>query len=84
MERDSPYALEQIYNMIDSRYNSKKPMIITTNLGLKEMTECPSMERKRIYDRIIERCYPIQVIGDSRRMMAARAQHHEIKAALGL
>lgn len=84
MERDSSYALEQVYNVIDSRCHTKKPMIITTNLALKEMTECPNIERRRIYDRIMERCHPIQVTGDSRRMMSARMRHQEIKAALGL
>jgi DNA replication protein DnaC len=32
MERQTEYALEQIFNVIDARYRSGKPLIITTNL----------------------------------------------------
>ena len=34
MERSTEYALEQIYNIVDSRYRSRKPLIVTTNLTL--------------------------------------------------
>ncbi len=31
MERGTEYGLEQVYNVIDSRYISKRPLIATTN-----------------------------------------------------
>ena len=34
MERGTEYALEQIYSIVDSRYRSRKPLIVTTNLTL--------------------------------------------------
>ena len=34
MERGTEYGLEQVYNVIDSRYRSRKPLIVTTNLSL--------------------------------------------------
>ena len=34
MERGTEYVLEQIYNIVDSRYRSRKPLIVTTNLTL--------------------------------------------------
>lgn len=37
MERGTEYALEQIYNIIDSRYRSRKPLIVTTNLTLDDI-----------------------------------------------
>jgi DNA replication protein DnaC len=37
MERGTEYALEQIYNIVDSRYRSRKPLIVTTNLTLNEI-----------------------------------------------
>ena len=37
MERGTEYVLEQIYNIIDSRYRSRKPLIVTTNLTLTEL-----------------------------------------------
>ena len=59
VERSSEYALEQVYLVIDCRYRSKKPMIITTNLTLDEIKNPPDLAHARIYDRILERCAPI-------------------------
>ena len=36
IERGTEYALEQVYNIIDARYRSKKPLIVTTNLTLTD------------------------------------------------
>ena len=47
--------------MIDSRYRSKKPLIITTNLTLSELNNAADIVHKRIYDRILERCVPIRI-----------------------
>ena len=37
IERGTEYALEQVYNIIDARYRSKKPLIVTTNLTLTDL-----------------------------------------------
>ena len=39
IERSSEFALEQVFNVIDSRYRSKKPLIVTTNLTLDELKQ---------------------------------------------
>lgn len=70
-ERDTSYALEKVYNIIDSRYRSGLPMILTTNLSLQEMQEETDIQYARIYDRIFEVCYPMQFTGDSFRRQAA-------------
>ena len=36
-ERNTEYALEKVYNIIDSRYRAGKPLILTTNMTIKEM-----------------------------------------------
>lgn len=36
VERSTEYAMEQMFTVIDSRYRSKKPLIVTTNLKLKK------------------------------------------------
>lgn len=33
-ERETSYALERVYNVIDSRYRANKPMLLTTNSAL--------------------------------------------------
>lgn len=78
-ERDSPFAAEQVYNVIDSRARSGLPLIVTTNLTLDEMQNPPTMQLKRIYDRISEMCpIVIKMNGESRR--AGNAERRKQKA----
>ncbi len=37
MERGTEYGLEQVYNVIDSRYRSRKPLIVTSDLSLQDL-----------------------------------------------
>ncbi len=62
------FALEQIYNVIDSRYIASKPLIITTNLSLSELQDRGiQTDYRRIYDRVLEMCVPIFFDGESKR-----------------
>ncbi len=70
-ERNTDYALEKIYNILDSRYRSGLPMIVTTNLTFNEMQNESDIRYSRLYDRIFECCYPMQFTGDSFRKKAA-------------
>ena len=58
-ERNTEYAMEQMFSIVDSRYRSGKPMIVTTNLKLDELKRPSDLAHARIYDRILERCAPI-------------------------
>lgn len=60
-ERNTEFALEQVYNIIDARYRARLPMIVTTNLTLQEMKNPKSLARQRIYSRVLERCVPLNV-----------------------
>ena len=71
MERDPGYGLEQVYNVIDSRYRSRKPLIVTTNLTLDELKNSPDTARQRIYDRVLELCTPIFFSGENFRRTGA-------------
>ena len=61
VERDSEYAREQCFNIIDSRMRSGLPMIITTNLYLQDMKTETNLAKRRIYDRILEHNIPLCV-----------------------
>ena len=63
VERNTKYALEQMFSIIDSRYRCNKPLIVTTNLKSDEMKHPPDLTHARIYDRILERCTPILFAG---------------------
>ena len=48
---------------MDSRYRSRKPLIVTTNLTLDEIRHPQDTAHARIYDRLLEMCVPISCIG---------------------
>ncbi len=66
-ERQSDYMLEQVYNIIDSRYKNGQPLIVTTNLPLSEIKNPSDIKYSRIYSRLIEMCVPIKFEGSDRR-----------------
>lgn len=78
-ERNTDYALEKVYNIIDSRYRAGKPLILTTNMTVKEMQETTDIRYKRIYDRIFEMCFPVKVPGRSWREKEAAKRFDEMK-----
>ena len=63
VERNTEYATEQMFSIVDSRYRSGRPLIVTTNLKLDELKHPPDLAHARIYDRILERCAPILFAG---------------------
>ena len=82
MERDTSYGQEQLYNVIDSRYRSKKPLIVTTNLTLQEIQNPEDTARRRIYDRLLEMCIPVHFSGESYRKEQAQARIEKFKERL--
>ncbi len=58
IERNTEYALEQVYAVIDERYKSKKPLIITTNLTISQIRNAADVVHARIYSRVLELCTP--------------------------
>lgn len=83
-ERKSEYMQEMVFNIIDSRYRSGLPMIITTNLSASELYQPQDVGRARIYDRLAERCIAIPVTGNSRRKEQQKAGLDDMRAKLGL
>ena len=81
-ERNTEYALEKVYNVIDSRCREAKPLILTTNLTMQDITGAQDIRLKRIYDRILENCYPVQIKGQSFRMKEAAKRQKAMKDIL--
>ena len=78
-ERGTEYAVENVFNVIDRRYRSGKPLIITTNLHLSMLINEQSLYKKRIYDRILELCIPVCVNGASKRTTTAKEKMKEMQ-----
>lgn len=67
-ERSTSFGAETMYNIVNTRYKSGKPTIITTNLDLEELKNDTDLWRRRIYDRILEMCaIALPLTGTSRR-----------------
>lgn len=84
IERNTEYALEQVYAVIDERYKSGLPVIITTNLMIDEIRNPPDVAHARIYSRILEMCTPVRVMGSDRRVAVGKKKQETIKEVLDL
>ena len=82
MERGTEYGLEQVYNVVDSRYRSGKPLIVTTNLTLEELQNPEDTAHARIYDRLTEMCTPVRITGENFRKARAREKMEQLKTLL--
>ncbi|HGK6738540.1 TPA: ATP-binding protein [Streptococcus agalactiae] len=83
IERDTSYAREQVYNIINSRYLKGKPTIFTTNLSL-EIIQNPNidLEYQRIYSRILEMTIPVKVTGEDFRRKIQQEKLRKYKELL--
>ncbi len=79
MERGTEYGLEQVYNVIDSRYRSRRPLIVTTNLSLQDLQHPKDTAHARIYDRLLEMCAPIRFSGENFRRVTAQDKLARLK-----
>jgi len=70
MERQTEYAREQVFNIIDGRCLTRKPMVVTTNLTIQQLRNPKTLEEQRIYDRVLGSCVPVCFQGDSQRSPA--------------
>lgn len=82
IERKTEFMQEQVFNVIDSRYRSGLPFIITTNLAPEELKKTSDIGNSRIYDRILERCHPVQAKGESYRRQKLKDDYKQIEMIL--
>lgn len=84
VERDTEYINENVTTIIDSLYRAKVPMIITSNYSPKQLTGSCEIRKKRVYDRMLERCHPVKVPGTSRRKETGRSDFTKMRELLGI
>lgn len=69
-----------LFDVIDERYKSRKPLVITSNLTAGDLKNATDIRLKRIYDRVIEMCIcpisPVVLTGKSLRDEIAREKHN--------
>lgn len=84
VERNTEYVWEQIMTIIDARYRSGLPVVVTTNLTIGELADPADIRRQRVYSRLKEMCVPIEVTGADRRTRKMERNIMSAKSLLGL
>mgnify|MGYP003106496012 CR=1 FL=1 len=53
-ERNTSFGKERVFDVVDKRLLTGKPMIVTTNIPLSVMKQAADLDDRRIFDRILE------------------------------
>lgn len=83
-ERDSEFTWEKVMNVIDARYRAGLPIIVTTNLSMKELSDPSDIRRQRVFSRLREMCIFLEVKGADRRGKKMQDKLKTAKSLLGL
>lgn len=79
-QSNTEHSLSLLFDVIDERYKSRKPLVITSNLTAGDLKNTTDIRLKRIYDRVIEMCIcpisPVVLAGKSLRDEIAREKHN--------
>jgi DNA replication protein DnaC len=68
-EKSSPWVLEQLYAIVNSRYEAERSMVITTNLDREALVD---QITERTVSRLEEMCEVIPVVGADHRQVVGR------------
>jgi DNA replication protein DnaC len=63
-ERTSPWVIEQLYSIVNSRYEEQRSMVVTTNLQREDLVE---QIGERTVSRLTEMCDELPLFGHDRR-----------------
>lgn len=78
-QSNTEYNLSLLFDVIDKRYKSKKPLVVTSNLTVSDLKNAANIQLKRIFDRIIEMCScpisPVVLTGNSLRGDIGKEKH---------
>jgi DNA replication protein DnaC len=83
IERNTEYVNEMVYQIINTRYESKKPTIISTNIPLGLIMDGSNdIDKERIYSRLREMCIPVKIAGKDMRREIGRKKLRETRDLL--
>lgn len=83
VERDTEYSYEQIENIIDLRYRSKLPVIVTTNISKTDLMNLNDVRKERVWSRLREMCTAYVITGKDRRIEKGRLKQAEFAELIG-
>jgi DNA replication protein DnaC len=65
-ERTTDWVLEELYSIVNARYEDQRSMVITTNIGDREAL-CEQISERTV-SRLTEMCDELPLVGHDRRM----------------
>lgn len=81
-ERGTDYMQELMFSVIDGRYSTGKPLIVTTNASIQDMKTPKTQMQERIYDRVLQMCFPIRFDGGSLRREDTKTRYYKTQEML--
>lgn len=78
-ERNTSVMNELIYTIIDERYRTKLPVVITTNATIDDLMYSKDEHKQRIYSRLFEMCDFVEVKGKDRRQLNFYSERNKIR-----
>lgn len=83
-ERSTETMQQFVQNVIDRRYITHKPLIVTTNLTANDLKEKNDIAKKRLYSRLMGMTIPICFEGKDLRISELKASYDKYKDMLYL
>jgi DNA replication protein DnaC len=74
-ERSSEWVLEQLYAIVNARYEDERSMVITTNLARERLEE---QIGKRTVSRLKEMCEPVPLYGEDARGLYGEDERRDV------
>ena len=68
-EKPTPWVQQMLYEVINTRYEHKKSLVVTTNSGMKQLEERMPDVGAAIISRLLEMCQGVKLNGPDRRKM---------------
>ena len=66
-EKSTPWVQQMLYEVINTRYENKKSLVVTTNSGMKQLEERMPDVGAAIVSRLLEMCQGVKLNGPDRR-----------------
>lgn len=81
-ERDTEFMNELVFSVIDARTKVRAPLVVTTNLTSADFKKPKNTSKARIISRLLQVCYPYEVVGEDQRRAELVGKYADLKMQL--
>lgn len=82
-ERETEYMREVVFTIIDARYSTGLPLVVTTNMSAEDFKAYDTdRNTARVISRLLEMCHPVEVKGEDLRKQKLKSKYKEINKIL--